>query len=66
MERADTLPQDLVRSLSREIGCFNDRIALKFDRHLDCAAANVSVKFQIDWKSLNPILTASGLHEILP
>ena len=29
------------------------------------AAAEVPVKFQSDWKSLNPILAASSLHEIL-
>ena len=35
-----------------EIGCYNNRIAL-------------SVKFQSDWKSLNPNLAASRLHEVL-
>ena len=29
-------------------------------------AAEVPVKFQSDWKSLNPNLAASRLHEILP
>ena len=41
---------------SREIGCYFDRIALKFDRHLGSAAAEVPVKFQSDWQSLNPNL----------
>ena len=31
----------------------------------DRLAAEVPVKFQSDWKSLNPKLTASMLHEIL-
>ena len=35
------LPQNLVKSRSREIGCYNDSIALKFDRHLDSAAVEV-------------------------
>ena len=60
----DILPQDLVKSPSREIGCYNDRIALEFDRHLDSAAFEVPVKFQIDWKSINSNLEASRLHEI--
>ena len=31
----------------------------------EIAAAVVPVKFQSDWKSLNPNLVASRLHEIL-
>ena len=37
----------------------------KFDRHLGSAAAEVHVKLQSDWRSLNPNLAASRLHEIL-
>ena len=37
----------------------NDGIALKFDRHLGSAAAEVPVKLSRDWKSLNPNLAAS-------
>ena len=59
------LPPNLVKSRTREIGCYNDRIALKFDRHLGSGAAEVPVKFQIVWKSLNPNLAASRLREIL-
>ena len=58
-ERTDVLQQVLAKSQSREIGCYNDRIALKFDRHQG------AVKFQSDWKSLNPSVAASRLHEIL-
>ena len=43
----------------------NDRITLKFDRHLDSAVVEVPVKFQSDWKSLNPNLGSPGLHETL-
>ena len=39
--------------------CYNDRIALKLDRHLGRAAAEVTVKFKSDWKSLNLNLAAS-------
>ena len=63
--RTDPLPQDLVKSRSREIGCFNDRSALKFDMYLGSAAADVIVKFQSDFNSLNPNLGASRLHELL-
>ena len=38
-KRKGVLPQDLGKSRSREIGCYNERIALKFDRHLPSAAA---------------------------
>ena len=39
----------------------NDRIALKFDRHLGTAAVELPVKFQNDWKMLSPNLAASKL-----
>ena len=60
----DVLPPNLVKSRSREIGCNNDRIVLKFDRDLGSVAAMVLVKVQSDWKSLNPNLAGSRLHEI--
>ena len=40
-------------------------VALKFDRHLGSAAAEVPVKFQSYWESLNPNLAASRLHKVL-
>ena len=64
-KRTDVLRQDLMKSPSREIGCYNDRIALKFDMHLGSAAAEVPVKLHSDWKSLIPNLAASRLHEVL-
>ena len=51
-------------SRSLEIGDYIDRMDLIFDRHLRNAAADVSVKCQSDWKSLNPNLAASRFHEI--
>ena len=48
---------------SHEIGCYDDRIALKYDRHLGSTAAAVPVKFQRDWKSLKPNLIASRLYD---
>ena len=50
-KRQDVLPPDPVKSRSRDIGCYGDRIALKSDRHLGNGAADVPVKFQGDWKS---------------
>ena len=59
------LTPNLVKSRSREIGFYNDRNVMQFDRQLGSAAAEVPVKFQSDWKSLNPNLAASRLREIL-
>ena len=56
--------RQISKSRSREIGCYDYRTALKFDRHLGSAAAEGPVKFQSDWKSLNPNLAISSLHEI--
>ena len=36
------------KSKGREIGCYNDRITLKFDSRLGNAAAEVRVKFKSD------------------
>ena len=58
-KRTDALPQDLVRSRSREIGCYNDHIALKFE---SSAAVDAPIKYQSDWKSLNPNLASSRLE----
>ena len=46
-KRKDVLPPTLVKPRSREIGCYYDRIARKFDRHLGSAAAEVPVKFRV-------------------
>ena len=54
-----------VKSRSRAIGCYDDHVALEFNRRLDSAADEVTVEFQSDWKSLNPNLVASRLREIL-
>ena len=63
--RTDVLPQDLVKSRSRKIRVYNDRSALTLDRHLGNAAAEMLVKCQNDWKSLNPNLAASSRDMIL-
>ena len=47
-KRTDILPQDLVKSRSHESGCYNDRVAIKFDMHLGSTASEVPVKFQGD------------------
>ena len=60
--RTDVLLPNLVKSRSRKIGCYDDRIVLKFDRHLYCPAADVPVKYQIYWKSLNPKLAPTSLR----
>ena len=64
-KRVDILPQDLVKTRSRAIGSYNHRIAMKFDRRLDSAAAETPVEFQGDRKSLSLNHAASRLHEIL-
>ena len=45
----DLLPQNLVKSRSRKIGCCNNRIALEFEEHLGGAAAEVPIRFQSEW-----------------
>ena len=64
-KRTDILLQDLVKSRSREIGYYDDPIALEFDRHFGSDAAEAPVEFRSGWKSLNPNLAASRLHEML-
>ena len=54
-----------MKSDCRDIGCYNDRISLIFDRHLGSTAAEVPANLQSDWKNLNMNLEASRLHEIL-
>ena len=41
----DVLPPNLAKTWSREIGCYNHRMAQKFDKHLGNGAAEVPVKF---------------------
>ena len=53
-KRKDVLPPNLMKYRS-----------LEFGRHLSSTAAEVPSKFPSDWKSLNPKLAASILHEIL-
>ena len=60
-----TIPPNLAKSRNRDIGCYNCRTALKLDRHLGSAATEGPVKFQSDWKSLNPNLATSRLYVIL-
>ena len=64
-KRTDVLPPNLVKCRSREIGCYNNRTALKFNRHLGNAPVEVPVQFQSDRKSLYPNLAASKPHETL-
>ena len=46
---SDFLLLNLVKSRSREIGCYNDYIALKFDGNLGSAATEVLANFQSSW-----------------
>ena len=48
-----------MKSRSRDIRGYNDRIAFKSDSHFGGAAAEAPVKFQSDWKILNMNLAAS-------
>ena len=56
-----------MKSESREIGCYDDNMALKFGRHLGNAAAEVPVKFRIDWNKANlrDLTAATGLVILL-
>ena len=55
----DALPQDLVKSRSREIRVYTFPIALKFERHLGSSAAEMPIKFQSDTIIITPTLMAS-------
>ena len=43
-KRTDGLPQDHVKSRSREIRVYNFPIALKFDRHLGIGVTEMAIK----------------------
>ena len=45
-KRKDVLPPNLMKSRSCEIWCYNDRVALKFDRHLGISASRDPVVWQ--------------------
>ena len=64
-KRVDVSSQNFVKPRNREIWSYDDRIALTFIRHLDSSAVETSVNFQSGWKSFNPNLATSRLHEIL-
>ena len=53
-KRMDILPPSLVKSRSRSIEHYNNRIALQYDRHLGNIASYVPVKFQMNWSGFNP------------
>ena len=57
-KRTYIVPYDLVQSRSRETGCYNGHIALRFGSHPGSAAAESPVEFYSGWKRLR-------LHEIL-
>ena len=64
-DKTDVLSPDLVKPRWREIKCYHGRIIIKFVRHFYNATAEMRVKFQSAWKSLNPNLAALRLNEIL-
>ena len=62
-KRRDVLRQDFVNSPRHDIGCYNDRIAPKFDRHLGSdAACQIS---KVIGKVKTRISRLPRLHEIL-
>ena len=61
-KRSDVLPLNIVKFRSREVECYNDYNALKFDWHLGSSADDVPVKFQSDQKSQHPNPAASRLR----
>ena len=46
IKRQDVLPTIFLKSGSREIECYDAHIALKFEKHISNAAADLPVKFQ--------------------
>ena len=51
--------------LKSRFGCYNGRVAMKCHRNNGSASVEVSVKFESDWKSLNPNLASTLLYEFL-
>ena len=51
---------NLVKSRSREFGCYDDGIAMNVDSYLGSAIAEVPVKFQSDWKGSKRISRFGG------
>ena len=64
-KRHDVLSPNLMKSQSREIGCWNDPIVMKFDWHLGSADVEAPIKFHVGFESLNPNLAYSRLREML-
>ena len=62
-KQTDVLPQDPVKSRSREIRVFTVSIALKFKRHLGSSAVEMPVKFQSYVINITPNIAVSRLHE---
>ena len=52
-------------SLEAAILGINGRIVLKFCKYFGISATEAPVKFQSDWKSINPNHAATKPHEIL-
>ena len=59
----DALPQNLVKSRSREIQVYNYPIVLTFDKHIGSNSAEMPVKIQSNTIIITSNLAASRLHE---
>ena len=55
-KRTGVLPYDLVKSRRLEIGCYNDRIALIFNRYLDNRGPMQWLTFTITWDWIKRLL----------
>ena len=64
-KRTDVLPQDLVKSRSRDIRVKTFAIALLFDRYTGNIATDLPAKFQNDMIITTSNLAAPRLHGIL-
>ena len=55
-KRYDVLPLNLMKSRCREIGCYNDRIALKYNRHLGSSVSRCLSNF----RAIRNVMISSG------
>ena len=64
--KTSVLPPNLVKSRSREIRCYNHRIALKFDRYLGNDAAESPIRLEMSKFESRGLETSRDLAERRP
>ena len=66
IKRTDVISQDLVKSRSRKIGCYNIRIAVKFDSSSGEGKARFQLNLNCDGKTVSETGPRPLCVDILP